>query len=52
MTKKKKADPALKHRLMLQASMCVQDLLLTVKHNTGKPWTDIVYEHMEALFEK
>lgn len=40
----------LKHKLILQSAQCVEELLLTVKHNTGRVWVDIVMEHMQALF--
>lgn len=41
---------ALKHRLILQAAMCVEDLLLATEKDGGRPWIAIVYDHMESLF--
>lgn len=44
--------PPINHKIALQASICAQDILLAIKYNTGKPWADIIYSHMEALFPK
>jgi hypothetical protein len=40
----------LKHRLILQAAFCVEDLLMAMEKDGGRPWIAIVAEHMEALF--
>lgn len=41
----------LKHRLIMQAAFCVEDLLLTTEKGARRrPWLAIVYDHMESLF--
>jgi len=50
--KKLKQQALLKHRLILQAAMCVEDLLQAAEKNGGRPWICIVHEHMESLFPK
>jgi Holliday junction resolvase len=52
MTKKLKQQALLKHRIVLQAAFCVEDLLLAAETNGGRPWIAVVAEHMEALFPK
>lgn len=52
MTKKLKASALLKHRIILQAAFCVEDLLRTTEKGAErKLWINVVAEHMESLFE-
>lgn len=51
--KKKLIQRALvKHRIILQAAMCVEDLLESASTDGGRPWICIVEDHMKALFPK
>lgn len=51
MTKQLKAKSLHKHRLVLQAALCVEDLLLAMEKDGGRPWIAIVHDHMESLFK-
>lgn len=52
MKSKLKQRALLKHRLIIQAAMCVEDLMLTTEKGAERrPWISIVYDHMESLFE-
>jgi len=51
MTKKERREE-LRLRMIRQASMCVQDLVKSTEKEGNKPWIDIIYGHMDALFKK
>lgn len=48
MTTKQRA--MLKHRLIMQAALCAEDLLQATEKDGGRPWIAIIHEHMESLF--
>lgn len=42
----------LKHRIILQAAFCVEDLLQSQEKGARcRPWITIIAEHMESLFK-
>lgn len=51
-SKKLKQRALLEHRIILQAAMCVEDLIEQSGREGGRPWLCLVEDHMKALFKK
>jgi len=52
-SKKLKQRALLKHRIILQAAFCVEELLHSQEKGVKcRPWIAIVASHMESLFPK